>query len=163
MRERGRPIFNSFADIGEAIVSSLPFKKLFSMSKDEEVSRHYYTFGAGNIRFGLELKEGDKDRGVIIHVLANDNDSEQDIKLLSFDCSKKSPHGQDICIWLQQPATAENGLRWTLNQLKFPKLRDTIEQAGFPEVAATLDNEAVQSVLPELEEKAFTIEKENER
>ena len=48
-------------------------------------------------------------------------------------------------------------LRWTLDQFKGRKLKAMIERAGYPAIASELDEELIQSILPELEEKALAV------
>jgi hypothetical protein len=95
-----------------------------------------------------------------IHVMSDV--AGQEIELLAFDCFENAPHyhygprNQDVRIYWDVTTSGET-LRWTLDQFKAGKLKAMIQRAGYPSVAAELDEDLVQSLLPEIEEKALTL------
>ena len=48
-----------------------------------------------------------------------------------------------------------NPLDWTLSQFKAKKLRDMIERAGYPGLANDLDQNLIESLLPDMEQRAM--------
>jgi hypothetical protein len=123
-------------------------------------------FEAGNISIGLEyrLLPQINDEGMAIHVVSNVAGHE--VELLAFDCFQNGPHyhygprNQDIRIYWDTTTSGET-LRWTLDQFKAGNLRKMIERAGYPAIASELDEILVQSILPEMEKRAFELVAEN--
>jgi hypothetical protein len=115
---------------------------------------------AGNIRFGLEFREVNNDRGLAIHVLSDVADEE--VELLAFDCFEVGPHyhygprNQDVRIYWDT-TTSGDTLRWTLDQFKAGKLRSMIERAGYPSISSAVDESLVQSLMPKIEARSFEL------
>jgi len=115
---------------------------------------------AGNIRFGLEFREVNNDRGLAIHVLSDVADEE--VELLAFDCFEVGPHyhygprNQDMRIYWDT-TTSGDTLRWTLDQFKGGKLKSMIERAGYPSIASAVDENLVQSLMPKIEARSFEL------
>lgn len=121
---------------------------------------------AGNIRFGLEFREVNNDRGLAIHVLSDVAD--QEVELLAFDCFEVGPHyhygprNQDVRIYWDT-TTSGDTLGWTLEQFKTGKLKGMIERAGYPSIAAGVDEELVQSLMPRIEKRAYELVAQNRK
>lgn len=121
---------------------------------------------AGNIRFGLEFREVNNDRGLAIHVLSDVAD--QEVELLAFDCFEVGPHyhygprNQDVRIYWDT-TTSGDTLRWTLDQFKSGKLKSMIERAGYPSIANAVDENLVQSLMPKIESRAFELVEANKK
>jgi hypothetical protein len=115
---------------------------------------------AGNIRFGLEFREVNNDRGLAIHVLSDVADEE--VELLAFDCFEVGPHyhygprNQDMRIYWDT-TTSGDTLRWTLDQFKGGNLKSMIERAGYPSIASAVDENLVQSLMPKIEARSFEL------
>lgn len=121
-------------------------------------------FEAGNIRFGLELRDLGDDGGLAIHVLADlvgtpaDSFAEE-TELLAFDCFRLAPHyhygprNKNHRIYFDKTVVSDP-LEWTLDVFKAGKLREMIAAAGYPGVAADVDDELVASLIPAIEAKA---------
>ena len=124
------------------------------------------TFAAGNIRFGLEyrLLPQINSEGIAIHVVSDVAD--QEVELLAFDCFESGPHyhygprNQDIRIYWDT-TTSGNTLQWTLDQFKAGNLRNMINRAGYPSIATAVDENLVQSLLPDMEKRAWELVAEN--
>ena len=121
-------------------------------------------FEAGNIRFGLEMRDLGDDGGLAIHVLSDlvgtPSDSfAEETELLAFDCFRLAPHyhygprNKNHRIYWDKTLVPDP-LEWTLDVLKARKLREMIAAAGYPGVAADIDDELVASLLPAIEAKA---------
>ena len=121
-------------------------------------------FEAGNIRFGLEMRDLGNDGGLAIHVMTDlagtptDTYSEE-AEVLAFDCFRLAPHyhygpryKNHRIYW--DKTIVPDPLEWTLGVLKAGKLKPMIEAAGYPDVAAALDEDLVASLLPAIELKA---------
>jgi hypothetical protein len=123
-------------------------------------------YRVGNICMGLEyrLLPQIHSQGLAIHVLSNIAD--QVVELLAFDCFDNGPHyhygprNQDIRIYWDT-VTSGDPLAWTLDQFKIGNLRRMIERAGYPTVANDLDESLLQSMLPEIERRAWELVAEN--
>jgi len=121
---------------------------------------------AGNIRFGLEFREVNNDRGLAIHVLSDVAD--QEVELLAFDCFENGPHyhygprNQDIRLYWDT-TTAGDTLRWTLDQFKSGNLRSMIERAGYPSIASAVDENLVQSLMPKIEARSLELVEANRK
>lgn len=123
-------------------------------------------YTVGNIRIGLEyrLLPNINSQGLAIHVLTDI--ANQNVELLAFDCFDSGPHyhygprNQDIRLYWDTTTSGEP-LRWTLNQFKAGNMKKMIERAGYPTVANELDENLLQSMLPEIERRAFELEGEN--
>ena len=128
------------------------------------LERDVYT--VGNIRIGLEyrLLPNINSQGLAIHVLTDI--ANQNVELLAFDCFDSGPHyhygprNQDIRLYWDTTTSGEP-LRWTLNQFKAGNMKTMIERAGYPTVANELDESLLQSMLPEIERRAFELVGEN--
>jgi len=68
--------------------------------------------------------------------------------------------GPDIRLYWDT-TTSGDPLRWTLNQFQAGNLKKMIERAGYPTVAYDLDEDLLQSMLPEIERRAFELVSEN--
>jgi len=121
-------------------------------------------FEAGNIRFGLEMRELNGDGGLAIHVLSDlagtPSDSyTEETELLAFDCFRDEPHyhygprNKNHRIYFDKTLVPDP-LEWTLNVLKAGKLKPMIEAAGYPGVAADLDEELIASLMPKVASRA---------
>ena len=122
-------------------------------------------FEAGNCRFGLEMrKQTGGDGGLAIHVLADMAGTPgrtymEETEMLAFDCFRESPHyhygprNKNHRIFWDKTLVPDT-LGWTLEQFKSGRLRDMIARAGYPGVAADYDQSLVDSLFPELEERA---------
>lgn len=123
-------------------------------------------YTVGNIRIGLEyrLLPNINSQGLAIHVLTDI--ANQNVELLAFDCFDSGPHyhygprNQDIRLYWDTTTSGEP-LRWTLNQFKAGNMKKMIERAGYPTVANELDENLLQSMLPEIERRAFELVGEN--
>ena len=154
--------------------------KLVSQKLDEveAAARHAYIHGrrtvkhnrgtdmfeAGNIRFGLEMREQGNDGGLAIHVLSDlagtpDDSYTEETELLAFDCFREEPHyhygprNKNHRIYFDKTLVPDP-LEWTLSVLKAGKLKPMIEAAGYPGVAADLDENLIASLMPRIEAKA---------
>lgn len=123
-------------------------------------------YRVGNICIGLEYRilPQINSQGLAIHVLSNIAD--QEVELLAFDCFDNGPHyhygprNQDIRLYWDT-ITSGDPLAWTLNQFKAGNMRRMIERAGYPTVASDLDEALLQSMLPEIEHRAWELVEEN--
>ncbi|PON12505.1 hypothetical protein C2W62_39245 [Candidatus Entotheonella serta] len=123
-------------------------------------------YRVGNICIGLEyrLLPQINSQGLAIHVLSNI--AGQEVELLAFDCFDNGPHyhygprNQDIRLYWDT-ITSGDPLAWTLNQFKIGNMRKMIERAGYPTVANDLDEALLQSMLPEIERRAWELVAEN--
>lgn len=122
-------------------------------------------FEAGSFRFGLEMrKQAGGDGGLAIHVLADlagtpGKTYVEETELLAFDCFRNAPHyhygprNKNHRIFWDKTLVTDT-LGWTLEQFKSGRLREMIARAGYPGVAADYDQSLVDSLFPELEERA---------
>ena len=122
-------------------------------------------FEAGNIRFGLELRDlANGDGGLAIHVLSDlvgttGDAYAEETEILAFDCFREEPHyhygprNKNHRIYWDKTVILDP-LEWTLDVLKAGKLKPMIDAAGYPGVAADLDEGLVASLLPALETRA---------
>ena len=121
-------------------------------------------FEAGNIRFGLEMRDIGGDGGLAIHVLADlvgaPNDSyAEETEILAFDCFRKAPHyhygprNKNHRIYWDK-IVVPDPLEWTLDAFKAGKLKEMITAAGYPGVAQDLDEDLVAALIPAIEAKA---------
>ena len=122
-------------------------------------------FEAGNIRFGLEMRQQRTgDGGLAIHVLADlagtpGKEYTEETELLAFDCFRDAPHyhygprNKNYRIFWDK-ALVPDTLEWTLDQFKHGKLAAMIQRAGYPGVSADLDQDLIASVIPGMEAKA---------
>lgn len=123
-------------------------------------------YRVGNICIGLEYRILPQlnTQGLAIHVLSNI--AGQEVELLAFDCFDNGPHyhygprNQDIRLYWDT-TTSGDTLVWTLNQFKIGNMRKMIERAGYPTVANDLDEALLQSMLPEIEGRAWELVAEN--
>jgi hypothetical protein len=113
--------------------------------------------GAGNIRFGLEMRTVGQDGGIAIHVLGDV--AGQEIELLAFDCFRTYPHyhygpraKNERIFW--DTTLVPDAFRWTIDQFKAGKLRAMLDRAGYPTIAAALDEGLIAAKLPEVESTA---------
>jgi hypothetical protein len=124
-------------------------------------------YRVGNICIGLEYRILPQlnSEGLAIHVLSNI--AGQEVELLAFDCFDNGPHyhygprNQDIRLYWDT-VTSGDPLAWTLNQFKAGNMRRMIERAGYPTVASDLDEALLQSMLPEMERRAWELVEENQ-
>jgi hypothetical protein len=92
--------------------------------------------------------------------------ADQEVELLAFDCFENGPHyhygprNQDIRVYWDVTTSGET-LRWTLDQFKAGNLRNMIDRAGYPSIAAAVDENLVQSLLPDIEKRAWELVAEN--
>ena len=124
---------------------------------------------AGNIRFGLEMRDVPalNDGGLAIHVLSDV--AGQEIELLAFDCFDRAPHyhygprNKDVRIYWDTTVVPDT-LRWTLDQFKGGNLPSMIGRAGYPGVVAELDQQLILSkVEKEVEPRALAIREAKEK
>ena len=123
-------------------------------------------FTVGNIRLGLEyrLLPQINSEGLAIHVLTDI--AGQNVELLAFDCFDNGPHyhygprNQDVRIYWDTTTSGET-LRWTIDQFKAGNIRKMIDRAGYPTVANDVDENLLQSMMPEIERRAFELVAEN--
>jgi hypothetical protein len=120
---------------------------------------------AGNLKFGLEFRHLQNDRGLAVHVLSDV--AGQEIELLAFDCFEVGPHyhygprNQDVRLYWDTVAIPDT-LEWTLNQFTSGKLPAMIERAGYPGVVASLDEELIAEKLEsEVVPKAYAMRAAN--
>ena len=123
-------------------------------------------FEAGNIRFGLEMRKlASGDGGLAIHVLADlagtpGKHYTEETEILAFDCFWDAPHyhygprNKNHRIYWDKTLVPDP-LDWTLGQFKAKKLRDMIERAGYPGLANDLDQNLIESLLPDMEQRAM--------
>ena len=52
-------------------------------------------------------------------------------------------------------------MRWTIDQFKAGNIRKMIDRAGYPTVANDVDESLLQSMMPEIERRAFELVAEN--
>ncbi|MFQ6027234.1 MAG: hypothetical protein ACE5Q6_07060 [Dehalococcoidia bacterium] len=131
---------------------------------ERALDRDWYT--VGNIRIGLEyrLLPNINSQGLAIHVLGDI--AGQAVELLAFDCFDSGPHyhygprNQDVRLYWDT-TTSGDTLAWTLNQFKIGNMKKMIERAGYPTVANDLDEALLQSMLPEIERRAWELVAEN--
>ena len=122
-------------------------------------------FEAGNIRFGLEMRQqASGDGGLAIHVLSDlvgtpSDAYAEETELLAFDCFREAPHyhygprnKNHRIFW--DKTIVPDPLEWTLNQFKAGKLKAMVEAAGYPGVAVDMDTDVIASVLPNMEVRA---------
>ena len=116
---------------------------------------------AGNIRFGLELRDlGGRDGGMAIHVLGDV--AGQEIELLAFDCFRVYPHYhygpryKNERIYVDKTLVPDP-LKWVLHQFKSGRLPAMLTRAGYPTVAAALDEGVIAAKLPEVEARAHAM------
>ena len=116
---------------------------------------------SGNIRFGLEFREINGDRGLAVHVLSDV--AGQEIEILAFDCFEVAPHyhygprNQDVRIYWDT-AVVPDPLAWTLTQFKHGKLPAMITRAGYPTIAGALDEPLIARTLKrEVKPKALAM------
>ena len=109
---------------------------------------------AGNIRFGLELRDLGQDGGMAIHVLGDV--SGQEIELLAFDCFRVFPHyhygprnRNERIFW--DKTLVPDPLAWTLNQFRSGRLPAMIQRAGYPTIAAGLDHDLISAKVEEVD------------
>lgn len=114
-----------------------------------------------NIRFGLEFREINGDRGLAVHVLSDV--AGQEIEILAFDCFELAPHyhygprNQDVRIYWDT-AVVPDPLVWTLTQFKHGRLPAMITRAGYPTIAAALDESLIaRMVKREVKPKALAM------
>ena len=115
----------------------------------------------GNLRFGLEFREINGDRGLAVHVLSDV--AGQEIEILAFDCFEMAPHyhygprNQDVRIYWDT-AVVPDPLAWTLAQFKHGRLPAMITRAGYPTIAAALDEPLIARTLKrEVKPKALAM------
>jgi hypothetical protein len=128
------------------------------------MEKDWYT--VGNIRIGLEyrLLPGINSEGLAIHVLSDI--AGQAVELLAFDCFNNGPHyhygprNQDIRLYWDT-TTSGDTLAWTLNQFKSGNMKNMVARAGYPTVANDIDEVQLQSIMPEIERRAFELVAEN--
>ena len=88
------------------------------------------------------------------------------MELLAFDCFDNGPHyhygprNQDVRIYWDTTTSGET-LRWTIDQFKAGNIRKMIDRAGYPTVANDVDENLLQSMMPEIERRAFELVAEN--
>jgi hypothetical protein len=122
-------------------------------------------FEAGNIRFGLEMRQqASGDGGLAIHVLSDlvgtpSDPYAEETELLAFDCFREAPHyhygprnKNHRIFW--DKTLIPDPLEWTLDQFKARKLKAMVEAAGYPGVAADMDEDVIASALPSMEARA---------
>ena len=129
-------------------------------------------FEAGNIRFGLEMRQQTSgDGGLAIHVLADllgtpGKAYTEETELLAFDCFREAPHyhygprNKNYRIFWDKTLVPDT-LEWTLQQFKNGKLSAMIQRAGYPGVVADLDQNLIASVIPAMEAKAREMQPKN--
>lgn len=127
-------------------------------------------FEAGNIRFGLEMRELNGDGGLAIHVLSdlagtpNDTYTEE-TELLAFDCFRNAAHyhygprNKNHRIYWDRTLVPDP-LEWTLEVFKARKLREMIAAAGYPGVAADVDEDLIAAQIPSIETRAREMQQE---
>ena len=122
-------------------------------------------YEVGNLKFGLEFRELNADRGLAIHVLSDV--AGQEIELLAFDCFENNPHyhygtrNKNIRLYWDK-TTVPDTLEWTMGQFKGGKLPAMIQRAGYPAIVAEMDNDLVMStVARQIEPKALEIRAAN--
>jgi hypothetical protein len=120
---------------------------------------------AGNLKFGLEFRHLQNDRGLAVHVLSDV--AGQEIELLAFDCFEVGPHyhygprNQDVRLYWDTVAIPDT-LEWTLEQFTSGKLPAMIDRAGYPGVVAGLDEELIAEKLKsEIVPKAYAMRAAN--
>ena len=121
---------------------------------------------AGPVRFGVEFREFDSDRGVAIHVLGDVGDEE--VEMLTFDCFENSPHyhygprAKNQRLYLDTTVVPDS-LKWTLDLFKGGKLSSMLERAGYADHAARLNPATVAQKVAELDTVASGMQATNAR
>ncbi len=149
-------------------------RRLFA-SKRNTVKHNRGTdiFEAGNIRFGLEMRRLPVgDGGLAIHVLADLAGSTEasyveETEILAFDCFWNGPHyhygprNKNHRIYWDR-TLVKDPLGWVFDKLENKKLGAMIERAGYPGVTAALDLDKIESILPEMKQRARDMQAEGE-
>jgi hypothetical protein len=131
------------------------------VAKEKSNSRHNRgttVIEAGNIKFGLEMRQqASGDGGIAIHLLSDVAD--QEIELIAFDCFRGAPHyhygsrnNNERIFW--DKALVPDPLQWCLDQFNAGKLPAMIRRAGYPSVASAVDANLVAATLPKVETEA---------
>ncbi|MCG8543332.1 MAG: hypothetical protein MJE12_03880 [Alphaproteobacteria bacterium] len=121
-------------------------------------------FEAGNIRFGLEMRELNGDGGLAIHVLSDlagtpNAPYAEETEILAFDCFRDAAHyhygprNKNHRVYWDRTLVPDP-LEWTLDVLKARKLREMIAAAGYPGVAADVDEDLIAAQIPAIEARA---------
>ena len=130
-------------------------------------------FEAGNIRFGLEMRRLPVgDGGLAIHVLADlagssESSYVEETEILAFDCFWNGPHyhygprNKNHRIYWDK-TLVKDPLGWVFDKLDNKKLGAMIERAGYPGVAADLDLDKIESILPQMKQRARDMQAEGE-
>jgi hypothetical protein len=137
-------------------------------------NRGTHVFGAGNIRFGLEMRRLPMgDGGLAVHVLADVGGTPgkpyvEETEILAFDCFWNGPHyhygprnKNHRIYW--DTTLVEDPLAWVFEQFENRKLAAMIERAGYPGIAADLDLDQIASVLPAVKSQALEMQAEGLR
>jgi hypothetical protein len=107
---------------------------------------------AGVLRFGIEYRRFQNDRGICIHVFRGPDDQQDEV--LRFDCFERQPHYHYA--WSKNDRympldTAAEGdpLQWTLARLR-TRLPAMLIRADEPDLARALDQRDIDAVLPKI-------------
>jgi len=107
---------------------------------------------AGMLRFGIEYRRLQNDRGICIHVFGGPDDQQDEV--LRFDCFDREPHYHyawskyDRYVPLD-PAAEGDPLQWTLTRLR-TRLPAMLIQAGELDLARTFDQRDIDTALPKI-------------
>jgi hypothetical protein len=141
------PARTSYVDAG-----ALSFGVEYRLLDDAELGANYQGADMEEIQEALQ-GNGVGDRGVSIHVIANEDGHEY----LRFDCFEKGPHyhyieasGEKQTIVEYDPVAMGDMLAWTMHQLR-TRLAPMLEHAGGGRVARGLDAARVAASLVEVE------------
>jgi hypothetical protein len=131
------------------------------VAKEKSNARHNRgttVIEAGNIKFGLEMRQqASGDGGIAIHLLSDVAD--QEIELIAFDCFRGAPHyhygsrnNNERIFW--DKTMVPDPLQWCLDQFKAGKLPAMIRRAGYPSIAEAVDADLVAATLPKVDTAA---------
>ena len=121
-----------------------------SRNYSDPVQTTYITAGA--LRFGIEYRRLQNDRGICIHVFGGPDDRQDEV--LRFDCFEREPHyhyawsKNDRYVPLDTAAEGEP-LQWTLARLR-TRLPAMLLQAGEPDLARLVDQRDIEAALPKV-------------
>jgi len=122
-------------------------------------------FEAGNLRFGLEMRDLGADGGLAIHVLTDlvgtpSDHYKEETEILAFDCFREQPHyhygprNKNHRVYWDK-TIIRDPLEWTVeNVFKAGKLKEMIVAAGYPGVAQDMDEGLVAELLPAIAKRA---------
>lgn len=115
---------------------------------------------AGVLKFGIEYRHLQGDRGICIHVFGEVNGREEEV--LRFDCFEQAPHyhyawsTNDQYVPLDTTADGDP-FQWTLERLRL-RLPAMLIRASAPDLARTFDQRDIEAALPKITGWAETLQ-----